>query len=130
MNINYLLTNVNSLCPPLASVTCPRFIIVVQCVWRWRKNIVNLQCNYCALCKIINMLTTCLDFWMFTTQHWWWKKNVEIVLNMFTDAIPSSLIDSNVSMMWKQRKSKKLATRSLTRITSGVEGRVGVSGWD
>ncbi len=83
-------TNFNSLCPPLANVICPRFIIVVQCVWRWRKNIVNLQCNYCAFCKIINMLITCLDFWMFTTQHWWWKRNVEVVMNMFRVRLLSS----------------------------------------
>jgi hypothetical protein len=29
------------------------------------------------------------------------------VINKYIDVLPSSLIDSNVSLKWKQRKSKK-----------------------
>jgi hypothetical protein len=42
--------------------------------------------------------------------------------NSLFDAFPNSLIDSNVSLKWKQRKSKKLGTHSLVRSTLGVEG--------
>jgi len=40
------------------------------------------------------------------------------------------VIDSNVSLRWKQRKSKELGTRSLTCNTLGVEGHAGTLGWD
>jgi len=39
---------------------------------------------------------------------------------MFSDALLSSLIDSNVNMRWKQRKSKELGTCSLAHNTLGV----------
>jgi hypothetical protein len=47
-----------------------------------------------------------------------------------TDALPSSLIDSNVNMKLKQRKNKKLGARSLARNTSRVEGRARASKWE
>jgi hypothetical protein len=46
------------------------------------------------------------------------------------DVFPSSLIDSNVNLKWKQRKNKELRARSLVRSILGVKGHVGVSGWD
>jgi hypothetical protein len=42
--------------------------------------------------------------------------------------VPNSLIDSNVSLKWKQWKSKE--SESLAHNTLGVEGRVGAPGWD
>jgi hypothetical protein len=36
--------------------------------------------------------------------------------------LPSSLIDSNVNMKWKQQKSKKLGALSLAHNTLGVKG--------
>jgi hypothetical protein len=52
------------------------------------------------------------------------------VLNSGTpiDALPSSLMDSNVSLKLKQWKNKELDARSLARNTLGVEKRVGASG--
>ncbi len=46
------------------------------------------------------------------------------------DALPSSFINSNMSLKLKQRKSKELGAHSLTRNTSGVEGRARAPGWD
>jgi RNAse (barnase) inhibitor barstar len=46
------------------------------------------------------------------------------------DVLLSSLIGSNVNLKWKQRKNKKLGTRSLIRNTLGVEGRARAPGWD
>jgi hypothetical protein len=46
------------------------------------------------------------------------------------DMLPSSLIDSNVSLMWKQRKNKELGTHFLACSTLGVEGHAGALGWD
>jgi hypothetical protein len=39
--------------------------------------------------------------------------------DMNIDVLPSSLIDSNVSLRWKQQKNKELGTRSLARNTLG-----------
>jgi hypothetical protein len=47
-----------------------------------------------------------------------------------SDAFASSLIDSNVSLKWKLRKSKESGARSLARSFLGVEGRAGALGWD
>jgi hypothetical protein len=44
------------------------------------------------------------------------------------DTLPSSLIDSNVSLRWKQWKDKELKARSQAHSTMGVEGRVGTPG--
>jgi hypothetical protein len=53
------------------------------------------------------------------------------ISSMFnSDTLSSSLIDSNVSLKWKQQKSKELGTRSLAHNTLGVEGRAGVPRWD
>jgi hypothetical protein len=49
---------------------------------------------------------------------------------MVDDAPPSSLIDSNVSLKLKHRKSKELGARSLTCSTLGVKGHAGVPKWD
>jgi len=46
------------------------------------------------------------------------------------DALPSFLIDSNVSLKWKHWKSKELGTRSLAHSTLGVDGRVEAPGWE
>jgi hypothetical protein len=48
---------------------------------------------------------------------------------MLNDALPSSLIDSNVSLRWKQRKSKELGYIPLAHNTLGVEGCAGALGW-
>jgi hypothetical protein len=48
-----------------------------------------------------------------------------------TNAFPISLIDSNVSLLWKQRKNKELGRAcSLARNTLGVEGRAKTPGWN
>jgi hypothetical protein len=47
-----------------------------------------------------------------------------------TDALLSSLIDSNVNLKLKQRKNKELGAHSLARNTSGVEGRARASEWE
>jgi hypothetical protein len=39
--------------------------------------------------------------------------------DMNIDVLPSSLIDSNVSLRWKQQKNKELGIRSLARNTLG-----------
>jgi hypothetical protein len=44
--------------------------------------------------------------------------------------IPSSLMDSNVSLKLKEQKSKELGARSLACSISGVEGRARAPGWD
>jgi hypothetical protein len=47
----------------------------------------------------------------------------------YIDALPSSLVDSNVNLRRKQQKNKELRTRSLVRNTwGGVEGHVGTLG--
>ncbi len=46
------------------------------------------------------------------------------------NVLPSSSIDSNVSMEWKQRKCKELGTHSLAHSTLGVEGCAGALKWD
>jgi hypothetical protein len=52
------------------------------------------------------------------------------ILKFFpSDVLPSSLIDSNVSLKWKQRKNKELGTRSLAS-TLGVEGCARALRWD
>jgi len=49
----------------------------------------------------------------------------------YIDALPSSLVDSNVNLRRKQQKNKELRTRSLVRNTwGGVEGHVGTLGWN
>jgi hypothetical protein len=40
------------------------------------------------------------------------------------------LVDSNVSLKGKRRKSKELGACSLARNTLGTKGRAGVSEWD
>jgi len=40
----------------------------------------------------------------------------------YYDTLPSSLIDSNMTLKWKQRKNKELNTGSLVCNTLGVEG--------
>jgi len=46
------------------------------------------------------------------------------------DTFPSSLINSNVSMRWRQWKSKELGAHSLACSTLGVEGHARALGWD
>jgi hypothetical protein len=50
-------------------------------------------------------------------------------ITMKCDALLSSLIDSNVSLKWKQEKSKELRTRSLAHNTLGLEGHAGTPRW-
>jgi hypothetical protein len=47
------------------------------------------------------------------------------------NALPSSLIDSNVSLRWKQQKSKELGHDPwlVTLLGWGVEGCAGALGW-
>jgi hypothetical protein len=49
--------------------------------------------------------------------------------SIYIDALPSSLIDSNVSLRRKQRKNKELRTRSLVWNTWGG-GKVVLELWD
>jgi len=56
-------------------------------------------------------------FWHFMTIHCTNCRNLSL-----SDALPSSLIDSNVSLKWKQWKSKELGTHSLIRSIVGVKG--------
>jgi hypothetical protein len=46
---------------------------------------------------------------IFSTRKKWWKKYscINVVVH---DMLLSSLIDSNVSLKWRQRKSKELKT--------------------
>jgi hypothetical protein len=60
----------------------------------------------------------------------WWVLWVGVCTWFVRDAFPSSLIDSNMSLKWKQRKSKELGTNSLAHNTLRVEGRVGAPGWN
>jgi hypothetical protein len=46
------------------------------------------------------------------------------------DGLPSSWIDSNVSLKWKQRKSQKLGHAPWFVALWGVEGRAGTPAWD
>ncbi len=46
------------------------------------------------------------------------------------DALPSSLMDSNVSLNWKQRKSKESGHAPWLVALWRVEGHAGVPGWD
>jgi len=46
------------------------------------------------------------------------------------DTPPSSLVDSNVSPNWKQRKSKESGHTPWLVALWGVEGRAGAPGWD
>jgi hypothetical protein len=46
------------------------------------------------------------------------------------DALPSSLMDSIASPKVKTTEGEGIEARSLARNTLGVEGHVGVSGWD
>jgi hypothetical protein len=62
-------------------------------------------------------------------KKWRFLAHSEISMT-YSDTLPSSLIDSNVSMKWKQWKSKELGARSLAHNILGVEGRVGALGWD
>jgi hypothetical protein len=52
-----------------------------------------------------------------------------VALTLSCDTLPSSLIDSNVNLKWKQR-NKELGTCSLAHSSLGVEGCVGAPGWD
>jgi len=55
----------------------------------------------------------------------WWGSSL-------SDTPPSSLMDSTVSPKVKttEGEGEGIGARSLVHNTSGVEGRVGVSGWD
>jgi hypothetical protein len=46
------------------------------------------------------------------------------------DTLPSSLIDSNASLKWKQRKNKELGHASWFVALMGVKGCAGAPGWD
>jgi hypothetical protein len=46
------------------------------------------------------------------------------------DAPPSSLMDSTASPKAKTTEGEGVGVRSLICNTSGVEGRVGILGWD
>jgi hypothetical protein len=50
--------------------------------------------------------------------------------SMLLDAPPSSLMDSIMSPKVKIMEGKGVGTHSLARDTLGVEGHVGVPGWD
>jgi hypothetical protein len=45
------------------------------------------------------------------------------------DAPPSSLMDSTMNPKVKTMEGEGVGARSLTRSTSGVEGRAGATGW-
>jgi len=47
-----------------------------------------------------------------------------------SDAPPSSLMDSNVNLNWKQRKSKEPGHAPWLIALWGVKGRVGTPGWE
>jgi hypothetical protein len=51
-----------------------------------------------------------LDFWSCSMKI---QESIKTPIN----ALPSSLVDSNVSLKWKQWKNKELETRSLARNT-------------
>jgi hypothetical protein len=55
------------------------------------------------------------------------KKN--LVATKF-DALPSSWIDANVNLKWKQRKNQELGHAPWFIALSGVEGCARAPGWD
>jgi hypothetical protein len=78
-------------------------------------NISQKLSKFNNLIIIINQLTT------------WWI-NYLLVINY--DMLPSSFIDFNALLKWKQHKSKE-SRHALWLVTLwGVEGRVGTPGWD
>jgi hypothetical protein len=60
----------------------------------------------------------------------WTTRLIVVEFWYANDALLSSLMDSNVSLKWKQRKSKDLEECSLVRSTLGVKGRAGAPKWD
>jgi hypothetical protein len=55
-------------------------------------------------------------------------ENQSIWIVTWCDVFPSSLIDSNMSLKWKQQKSKELMARSLVRNTLRLRGMLEL--WD
>jgi RNAse (barnase) inhibitor barstar len=85
------------------------------------------QWYYCFLTPI--MLRQIYSFNIDITTFGF-PKHKAMNMDGIPDMLISSLIDLNVNLKWKQRKSKKLGTRSLVRSTLGVEGHAGAPGWD
>ncbi len=104
-------------------------LLVLDLSWTIKVAMFFSRCMFCWLICCKSFLQV-VQMQLIQQHSISWRWLIEVFSHTCCDVLPSSLIDSNVNLRRKQWNSKGLGARSLARNTLGVEGRVGVSGWE